>query len=76
MLGNNLERKESNKDIKVLGNPNKLKNISNVRIKSVGKEIKRYEATTASTFTLKKAEMVNRRKCFDTSKVRFKFFIV
>lgn len=60
------------RDVKVIGNPNKFKNLSNVRIKSVGKEVKRYEATTASTFTQKKAEMVNRRTSFNTATVSFK----
>ena len=59
------------KEIKVEGNPNKFKNLSSVRIKSVGKEVKRYETSTASTFTQKKAEMINRRTSFNTSKVRF-----
>ncbi|CAI2386769.1 unnamed protein product [Moneuplotes crassus] len=55
-------------EVKVQGNPNKLKNHSVVRIKSVGKDVKRYGTTTGSTFTQKKIEMVNRRMNFDTSK--------
>lgn len=58
------------RDVKVLGNPNKLKNISSVRIKTETKEVKRYETTSASTFTQKRTEMLNRRNAFDTSKVK------
>ena len=61
-------------DIKVKGDPKKLKNFSSVNLKPMKDTNKRYEATTASTFEQKRIEMINRRNSFTTSKVCLQIF--
>jgi len=58
-----LGEKKIKREVKINGHPNKLKNYSSVCLKAT-KEPTKYDTTTASTFTKKKAEMITRRNSF------------